>query len=80
MSDLTIHAIDDDTNDRLRIEAERNGRSVEEEARRILAAALTARSHPSTSAGLAIAAIVDLPHRGGVREPPRFDDWRDEDE
>jgi hypothetical protein len=33
---------------------------------------------------LAIAAIVDpiggieldLPHRGGFREPPRFDNWR----
>lgn len=87
MSNLTIPAVDSNTQELLRIEAERNGRSVEEQARVILAEALTPRSRPSNSAGLAIAAIVDpiggieldLPPRGGMREPPRFD-WMDENE
>jgi antitoxin FitA len=60
---------------------------MEEEARRILATALTAHAPASRSAGDIIASIVDpiggieldLPERGSVRDPPRFDNWNDEE-
>jgi plasmid stability protein len=82
-----IRKIDDEVKKRLRIEAARNGRSMEEEARRILTAAVTPRAPLAGNAGDVIASIVDpiggieldLPHRGPVREPPRFDDWPEEE-
>jgi plasmid stability protein len=81
MASLMIRKIDEKLKKRLRLQAAANGRSMEEEARRILAGGLKANAPTSKSAGDAIAAIVDpvggieldLPHRGGIREPPRFD-------
>jgi antitoxin FitA len=81
MASLTIRNLDARLKERLRLQAVRHGRSIDEEARRILAAALMAPSSASRSAGDAIAAIVDpiggieldLPQRGPTREPPPFD-------
>ncbi len=66
------------------MQAARNGRSMEEEARLILAAGLSGRKPAKNNVADAIAAIVDpiggieldLPERGLIREPPRFD-WLD---
>jgi len=88
MGTLMIRKIDDDLKRRLRVQAAQNGRSMEEEARRILADSLNEGAPAAGNAGDAIAAIVDpiggieldLPYRGPVREPPRFDDWLDETE
>lgn len=85
MASLIIRKIDEDLKRRLRLQAAQHGRSMEEEARRILTTALATHTPVSGSAGDAIAAIVDpiggieldLPHREAVREPPRFD-WSDE--
>jgi len=87
MASLTIRKLDDDLKKRLRVRAARHGRSMEEEARRILTATLMAGMSGSGSAGDAIAAIVDpiggieldLPPREAVREPPRFDNWGGEE-
>ena len=85
MASITIRRLDDDLKKRLRMQAARNGRSMEEEARLLLAAGLTGRKPVKNNVADAIAAIVDpiggieldLPDRGLVREPPRFD-WLDE--
>ncbi|EJW09594.1 hypothetical protein A33M_1153 [Rhodovulum sp. PH10] len=92
MAILTIHELDDDLAQRLRLQAARNGRSMEEEARHILAETLPGQpaAEPDVAAlnvAEAIAAIVD-PIGGidieiserteSVREPPRFDDWPDD--
>lgn len=87
MAILTIHELDDDLAQRLRLQAARNGRSMEEEARHILAETLEDKpeSHEGGVA-TAIAAIVDpiggidieLPERTAGYEPIRFDDWPDE--
>lgn len=87
MASLTIRKLDDELKRRLRLRAARNGRSMEEEARRILADGL--RGETKARAGgvaSAIAAIVDpiggfeieIPERTEGREPPRFDDWPDD--
>ncbi|CAL8968175.1 MULTISPECIES: FitA-like ribbon-helix-helix domain-containing protein [Rhodoplanes] len=92
MASLTIRKLDDELKRRLRLRAARNGRSMEEEARRILADGL--QGETKTRAGGvahdnvadAIAAIVDpiggfeieIPERTEGREPPRFDDWPDD--
>lgn len=81
MASLLIRRIDDDLKKRLRMRAAENGSSMEEEARRILAAGLKRGKPTAKKAGDAIAAIVDpiggieldLPLRSPVREPPRFD-------
>jgi antitoxin FitA len=87
MASLTIRKLNERLKKRLRLQAARNGRSMEEEARRILANALNAPAAAFENAGDAIAAIVDpiggieldLPERAPVRDPPRFDKWRDEE-
>lgn len=86
MASLTIRKLDDRLKKRLRLQAARHGRSMEEEARLLLAAGLERTPRVPGNVADAIAAIMDplggveldLPMRSSVREPPRFDDWRDE--
>lgn len=81
MAAITIRNLDDELKARLRLRAARHGRSMEEEARRILNTALTAE--PATGQSLLddIRALVEpfggieleLPTREPTREPPNFD-------
>ena len=83
MASLTIRMLDERLKKKLRLRAARNGRSMEEEARQILAAGLRDEHAAATNLADAIAAIIDpiggleldLPFRSPMREPPRFDDW-----
>jgi len=82
MATMTIRNLDDDVKARLRMRAARHGRSMEEEARSILRAALTTGEQASTGAAL-VRAIraraarlggidLELPEREAMREPPDF--------
>jgi antitoxin FitA len=83
MASLTIRKLDDTLKRKLRLQAAKNGRSMEEEARRILAEGLQGKAESGQGVASAIAAIVDpiggfdieIPERTGEYEPPRFDDW-----
>lgn len=82
MATMTIRNLDEDVKARLRVRAAQHGRSMEEEARSILRAALEAEAKPATGAALvkAIRARVapfggielELPPRMPMREPPDF--------
>lgn len=80
MASLTIRNLDDAVKQRLRIRAAEHGRSMEEEARDILRAAVEA-VRPPRDLGRAIhdrfaaagGVELDLPARGPMREPPSFD-------
>lgn len=82
MATMTIRNLDDDVKARLRMRAARHGRSMEEEARSILRAALDTDQEAFTGAALvkAIRARVErfggieleLPSREPMREPPDF--------
>ena len=86
MASLTIRKLDENLKKRLRLQAARHGRSMEEEARLLLAAGLKRTPPAAGNVADAIAAIVDpiggieldLPPRSPTHEPPRFDDWPDE--
>ncbi|MBB6065691.1 plasmid stability protein [Pseudoxanthomonas broegbernensis] len=79
---MTIRNIGDDVKTRLRIRAAQHGRSMEEEARSILRAALNTEPEANTGAALvkAIRARVkrvggidlELPPREPMREAPDF--------
>jgi plasmid stability protein len=81
MASLTIRDLDHSVKSRLRVRAAQHGRSMEEEARHILRAALA--ESPTEPANLyeAIRHIVEplggieleLPLREKMREPPTFD-------
>jgi antitoxin FitA len=81
MASLTIRRIDADVKDRLRVRAARHGRSMEEEARRILGEACGPELPPPRNAYEAIrrhfeplgGVELELPPRGPYREPPSFD-------
>ena len=81
MASITIRRLEDATKERLRIRASRHGRSMEEEAREILRAALSGRRAPARNLAesirrrLAAVGGVELPRlpREPIREPPRFD-------
>ena len=81
-----IRNLDENVKKRLRLQAARHGRSMEEEARTLLAAGVKRAPHTAGNIADAIAAIIDplggvelnLPPRSVTREPPRFDDWPDE--
>jgi plasmid stability protein len=83
IASLTIRKLDDRLKKQLRLRAARHGRSMEEEARQILAAGIRAEPAPASNLADAIAAIVDpiggleldLSMRSPMREPPRFQDW-----
>ncbi len=82
MATMTIRNLDDEVKARLRIRAARHGRSMEEEARSILRAALSSEPRSGTGAALVadIRALVEpfggieleLPLREPMREPPDF--------
>jgi len=82
MATMTIRNLDDDVKARLRVRAAQHGRSMEDEARSILRAALATESPSTTGAELlkAIRARVEplggieleLPQRTSMREPPDF--------
>ena len=82
MATMTIRNLDDDLKARLRVQAAQHGRSMEEEARSILRAALAQRVEDDSGASL-YAAIrarmepfggidLDLPPREPQRDPPDF--------
>ena len=80
MATITIRGLDDTVKARLRLRAARHGRSMEEEARRILKEGLTAEAsrapNLAESIRLRIAPVggieLTIPQREPVRRPPRF--------
>jgi len=80
MASMTIRRLEDSTKRKLRVRASRNGRSMEEEARQILKAALNEKAEPELNFAEAIRKIiaplggVNLPEvpRGPMRPPPDF--------
>jgi len=81
MASLTIRNIEDPLKARLRIRAAHHGRSMEDEARHILRAALTEERQPVTDLGEAIhqrfarigGVEVEETKRETLRPPPSFD-------
>ena len=81
MASITVRNLDDGLKRRLRIRAAENGRSMEQEARDILRAALDEDAAPERSLGTAIHKLfkpfggveLDIPPREPMREPVRFD-------
>ena len=81
MASITIRDLDDGLKRRLRFRAAEQGRSMEEEARNILRAALTTETSQAKNLGTAIHLLfksfggvkLDIPPREPMREPPRFD-------
>ncbi|MDX2024261.1 MAG: plasmid stabilization protein [Deltaproteobacteria bacterium] len=81
MASITIRNLDESLKSRLRIRAAQNGRSMEEEARDVLRAAL-AREPKAASNLLQLVrrrfakvgpVELSIPPRDPVREPPGFD-------
>ncbi len=80
MATLTIRNLDEDTKARLRVRAARHGRSMEEEARTLLAAAVRAPSARPADLAASIrrrfeplgGVELDLPARDAEREPPKL--------
>ena len=80
MASITIRNLDDDVKIRLRKRAAGNGRSMEEEARLILADAVGREAAPPKGLGTALHELfkpfggmeLELPPREPMREPPRF--------
>ena len=66
MASLTIRNLDERTKAQLRIQAARHGRSMEEEARTILRAALEAQPLPTGSKGLGSRIHAHFARLGGV--------------
>ena len=81
MASMTIRRLEDSTKRKLRIRASRNGRSMEEEARQILKAAVSEKAETglnmveSIRRKFAPLGFVNLPEvpRGPMRPPPTFD-------
>ena len=82
MASLTIRKLDDILKTQLRLRAAKNGRSMEDEARKILRAALTQDEAEEVDLGTAIRrrfarfgnVELDIPPRGPARPLPRFDE------
>lgn len=80
MATLTIRQLDEKTKARLRVRAAHHGRSMEEEAREILRAALRASPALPENLGEAIrkrfagfgGLELTLPRRDRIREAPKF--------
>jgi plasmid stability protein len=80
MASITIRKLDDGVKRRLRLRAAQHGRSMEDEARNILRAALA--EMPAEPRNLAAAirrrfaplggVELDIPARDAMRKPPRF--------
>ena len=81
MASITVRNLDDGLKRRLRIRAAENGRSMEQEARDILRAALDQEAPAEKNLATAIRARfqplggveLDLPPREPIPEPPQFD-------
>ncbi len=81
MASITIRNLDNDVKTKLRMQAAGNGRSMEEEARLILAEAVAREAAPAKGLGTAIHELfkpfggieLTLPPREPMREPLRFD-------
>ncbi|PYQ16641.1 MAG: plasmid stabilization protein [Acidobacteria bacterium] len=79
MASITIRKLDERTKARLRVRAARHGRSMEEEARTLLRAALRDDAPPASNLADAIRARfrrlggveLGLPAREPIREPPK---------
>ena len=79
MASITIRKLDEKTKARLRIRAAQHGRSMEEEARTLLRAALRDEVTPRSNLADAIRARfrrlggveLGLPAREPIREPPK---------
>lgn len=80
MASITVRNIDNSLKDKLRLRAARNGRSMEDEARALLRAALAEEEQPNENLAKAIRRRiaplggVELPliQREPNREPPDF--------
>ena len=80
MASITIRRLDDAVKTRLRLRAASHGRSMEEEAREILKAGLTAKRRPQLNFAESIRRHIDYlggveiePRpRDAVRRPPKF--------
>lgn len=80
MATLTIRKLSDLAKNKLRVQAAENGRSMEEEARRIIEEAVGPKKKKRLNLAEEIHRIVaplggielDLPPRRPVREPPDF--------
>ena len=80
MASITIRNLDDGVKTRLRVRAAGNGRSMEEEARLILGDAVAAEAETRDLASIVRSYFgptngvdLELPPRGGSRQPPSFD-------
>lgn len=81
MASLTVRNLDEGVKKKLRLRAASNGRSMEEEARKILDAALREDTKKEVDLGTEIHRRfakfkidkLDLPPRGPARPLPRFD-------
>lgn len=81
MASITIRNLDDNVKTRLRKRAAEHGRSMEEEARLILADAVEREAPPAKGLGTAIHELfkpfggveLEMPLREPMREPPRFE-------
>ena len=81
MASMTIRNIDENLQARLRVQAAQHGRSMEDEAKDILRAALSAEPSRSQSLVEAIRARIeplggvelDLPSRDAIRQPVNLD-------
>ena len=81
MASITIRNLEDNVKTRLRERAAGHGRSMEEEARTILADAVKREAAPKKGLGTALYELfkpfggveLKLPPRVPMRDPPRFD-------
>jgi len=81
MASITIRRLEDAAKERLRVRASRHGRSMEEEAREILKAALAGGAGSGENLARAIrrrfaplgGVELSLPPREPIREPPKFE-------
>ena len=81
MASITIRNLDDEVKTRLRVRAAANSRSMEEEARLILAEAVNRKPAPVEGLGTAIHELfkpfggveLKLPPREPMRDPPVFE-------
>ena len=81
MASITIRQLDEGLKRRLRVRAAEHGRSMEEEARAILRAALNQEAVPPRNLGTALHELfrpyggveLDIAPREPLGEPPRFD-------
>jgi plasmid stability protein len=82
MASITIRNLEESLKRKLRVRAAQQGRSMEEEARHILRTALAEKTHTPTNLFDEIRRHIDpiggvdldIPPRGPMREPPRFDE------